>query len=215
MMDFFRAHPWILIALVAHGAILGTVAYLILLERKVASWVQDRIGPNRVGPWGLLQPIADGLKFILKEDYRPGSVDKYLFTLAPMIMITVIIVSIAVIPWGGTKVTTRTIDLALNDSAAPLADVQLVAAAKQHIPWGTDLVGTPEPTDATGVYEVTYRYDFQIARVNIGVLFILAVLSLAVYGVVIGGWASNNKYSFLGGLRATANMISYEIPLGL
>ena len=81
--------------------ILGTVAYLILLERKVASWVQDRIGPNRVGPYGLLQPIADGLKFILKEDYRPAGVDKVLFTLAPGMMIIVIIISIAVLPWGG------------------------------------------------------------------------------------------------------------------
>src|SRR2546425_519899 len=102
MMEFVeRLPPWLWITLIVHGAVLGTVAYLILLERKVASWVQDRIGPNRVGPWGLLQPIADGLKFILKEDYRPGSVDKYLFTLAPMIMITVVIISIAVIPWGG------------------------------------------------------------------------------------------------------------------
>src|SRR6476646_149275 len=100
--------PWVYITLVVHFAILGTVAYLILLERKVASWVQDRIGPNRVGPFGLLQPIADGLKFILKEDYRPGGVDKVLFTIAPGLMIIVIIVSIAVIPWGGVKQTTRT-----------------------------------------------------------------------------------------------------------
>src|SRR5213079_3687958 len=101
IVDFFREHPWILIALVAHGVVLGTVAYLILLERKTASWVQDRIGPNRVGlgfgiiPWlkdkhmfGLGQPLADGLKFILKEDYRPKNVDRILFSVAPMIMIT-------------------------------------------------------------------------------------------------------------------------------
>src|SRR2546423_15492508 len=94
---------WVWIAFIAHGAVLGPVAYLILLERKIASWVQDRIGPNRVGPMGLLQPIADGLKFILKEDYRPRNVDKVLFTLAPGIMILVVIVSIAVIPWGGVK----------------------------------------------------------------------------------------------------------------
>src|SRR3954470_12477907 len=118
MIDFFRAHPWVLIAIFAHLTILGTVAYLILLERKVASWVQDRIGPNRVGPWGLLQPIADGLKFILKEDYRPGSVDKYLFTLAPMIMITVVIISIAVIPWGGVKQSTMTV--AVDDPKNPV-----------------------------------------------------------------------------------------------
>src|SRR5690242_16823451 len=95
--------PWVVIAILVHMVVLGTVAYLILLERKVASWVQDRIGPNRVGPFGLLQPLADGLKFILKEDYRPGGVDKRLFTVAPALMIFVIIISIAVIPWGGVK----------------------------------------------------------------------------------------------------------------
>src|SRR4029078_9345346 len=111
-----RLHPWIWIAIIAHFGILGTVAYLILLERKIASWVQDRIGPNRVGlgfgiiPWlkdkhmfGLGQPLADGLKFILKEDYRPKHVDRILFSVAPMIMITVIIVSIAALPWGGIR----------------------------------------------------------------------------------------------------------------
>src|SRR5215213_2362132 len=108
--------PWLWIALVVHLTVLGAVAYLILLERKVASWVQDRIGPNRVGlgfgiipglkdkhMYGLGQPLADGLKFILKEDYQPRGVDKILFTLAPAIMITTVIISIAVIPWGGMK----------------------------------------------------------------------------------------------------------------
>src|SRR5436305_14768391 len=119
-----RIPPWFWIALIVHGVTLGTVAYLILLERKVASWVQDRIGPNRVGlgfgiiPWlkdkkmmGLGQPLADGVKFILKEDYQPKGVDKYLFTLAPMMMVTVVIVSIAVLPWGGIKQTNRDIDV--------------------------------------------------------------------------------------------------------
>ena len=91
-MSFIERIPaWVWIAIIAHFAVLGTVAYLILLERKIASWVQDRIGPNRVGPLGLLQPIADGLKFILKEDYRPSGVDRKLFTLAPALMIAVII----------------------------------------------------------------------------------------------------------------------------
>src|SRR5256714_3438373 len=120
MMDFFRAHAWILIAIVAHLTILGTVAYLILLERKVASWVQDRIGPNRVGPWGLLQSIADGLKMLLKEDYRPANADPRLFTIAPMLMILIMIVSIAVLPWGGVKQTTRTFTYA-SDVTDPLA----------------------------------------------------------------------------------------------
>src|SRR5688500_6372159 len=117
-----RIPLWAWITIVAHLVVLGTVAYLILLERKVASWVQDRVGPNRVGfdfgilPlkfhfWGLGQPLADGLKFILKEDYRPRGVDRVLFTLAPAIMIIVVIVSIAVIPWGGVKQTTKTVDI--------------------------------------------------------------------------------------------------------
>src|SRR5947199_261399 len=117
-MNWIATHipPWVWIAIVVHLAVLGTVAYLILLERKTASWVQDRIGPNRVGlgfgiiPWlkdkhmfGLGQPLADGLKFILKEDYRPKDVDQLLFSVAPMIMITVIIVSIAALPCGGVR----------------------------------------------------------------------------------------------------------------
>src|SRR5258708_36518844 len=115
---------WVWIAIVAHFLVLGTVAYLILLERKVASWVQDRIGPNRVGlgfgiipgiknmhMFGLGQPLADGLKFILKEDYAAKNVDKVLFTLAPVVMIIVIIISIAPLPMGGAKVTTRQFDL--------------------------------------------------------------------------------------------------------
>ena len=220
MAEFFAEHPWIIIALVAHGVVLGTVAYLILLERKTASWVQDRIGPNRVGPWGLLQPIADGLKFILKEDYRPGSVDKAIFSLAPCLMILVVIISIAVLPWGGEHQVTRTVDVtgASDPKAAALSHVPAVAEVvgdlvitQEKPETSGELVVAPARTTAT----ITYRYPFQIARLNIGVLFILGVLSLAVYGVVLGGWASNNKYSFLGGLRATAQMISYEIPLGL
>ena len=115
-VDFFLS-PWIYIGLLAFGGSLGMVAYLILLERKVASWAQDRVGPNRVGfgfglpfmPkfhfWGLGQPMADGLKFLVKEDYRPSHVDKILFTIAPIIMMLTVIVSLVVIPWGGTKVT--------------------------------------------------------------------------------------------------------------
>jgi NADH-quinone oxidoreductase subunit H len=238
---------WVFITIIAHLVVLGTVAYLILLERKIASWVQDRIGPNRVGlgfgiipglkdkhMFGLGQPLADGLKFILKEDYRPKGADLFLFTAAPLIMIIVIIISIAVIPWGGVKQTTTTLEVtsAVNppDDAAVTRSEQVgsaeydqaVKAAKDDLPSADRVVridhvaGTIDPDGTRHVnVTLTYNYDFQIATLNIGVLFILAVLSLAVYGVVIGGWASNNKYSFLGGLRATANMISYEIPLGL
>jgi NADH-quinone oxidoreductase subunit H len=228
--------PWLYIALIVHFTVLGAVAYLILLERKVASWVQDRIGPNRVGFGGLLQvipglghlrdkhmmglgqPLADGLKFIVKEDYRPKGVDRILFTMAPAIMILTVIVSIAVIPWGGVKQSSTTISYV----ALPDADATRRAAmeeAVKEIPNGSRVVAISDPArqpgSARATSEVHYQWAVQIADVNVGVLFILAFLSLAVYGVVVGGWASNNKYSFLGGLRATANMISYEIPLGL
>jgi NADH-quinone oxidoreductase subunit H len=251
MPDFIeRIPPWVWITIVAHVVVLGTVAYLILLERKVASWVQDRIGPNRVGfdfgilPikfhfWGLGQPLADGLKFIFKEDYRPKGVDTILFTIAPAIMIIVVIVSIAVLPWGGVKQTTKQIVVgswAAGEPQVAVDDASAWGTIRAKVPAGVtftnfqqavakgvqkgDKVYDPEPGEESLVRNhliahVTYRYPFQIASLNIGVLFILAVLSLAVYGVVVGGWASNNKYSFLGGLRATANMISYEIPLGL
>lgn len=223
--------PWLWIAIVVHLTVLGAVAYLILLERKVASWVQDRIGPNRVGlgfgiipglkdkhMYGLGQPLADGLKFILKEDYRPKGVDRILFTMAPAIMILTIIVSIAIIPWGGVKQSSMTVTSLAGADAAATVEAAAIAAAEE-IPNGARVVAISDPVQQPGsayaTTVVTYQWAFQIADVNIGVLFALAFLSLAVYGVVVGGWASNNKYSFLGGLRATANMISYEIPLGL
>ncbi len=244
---YVAAYHWVILAFVFHLTVLGAVAYLILLERKTASWVQDRIGPNRVGfgfglpfmPkfhfWGLGQPLADGLKFLVKEDYGRKGIDRILFSLAPIVMIIVVIISVAVIPWGGVRQVTKTIEVdasRLDDAAfaeTAALDGRLgeraEAAIRHYLPYDARLVGTPDLTNVTAVSEgsditgyevpVTYRYNFQIANLNIGVLFVLAVLSLAVYGVVIGGWASDNKYSFLGGLRATANMISYEIPLGM
>src|SRR3954463_7972779 len=140
MLDWIQTHipPWVYIAFIVHFAILGTVAYLILLERKIASWTQDRIGPNRVGPLGLFQPLADGLRFILKEDYRPKHVDKILFTIAPAIMIIVIIISIAVIPWGGIKETT--------------------------VPAGMTIAGATKVAETTTT--TTYQWPFQIANLN-------------------------------------------------
>src|SRR5262249_31254775 len=156
---------------------------------------------------GLGQPLADGLKFIVKEDYRPKGTDAILFSVAPVSMVFVVIISIAVIPWGGTRRTTR--EITTTQTLVTPQDVAPFVAS------GSSIVGKPELVSTSGndhTYRITYQYPFQIASLNIGVLYILATLSLAVYGVVIGGWASNNKYSFLGGLRATANMISYEIP---
>ena len=232
--NFITAHPWILIAGISHLVIVGTVAYLILLERKVASWVQDRIGPNRVGPYGLLQPIADGIKFLFKEDYAAKGVDKILFTVAPGIMIVVIILSIAVLPWGGIHQVTKTLNVPAKGNATAIAmnavpgtgsingatqtiQIPVLFEGKETGRLEEKEVENPhvetvpatvdngiELTPAKSTVTITYRYPFQAANLNIGVLFILGVLSLAVYGVVIGGWASNNKYSFLGALRATA-----------
>src|SRR4051794_4310 len=151
MIDWLRNNiHWIALALVFHGAILGTIAYLILLERKVASWVQDRIGPNRVGlgfgivpflkdkkMWGLGQPLADGLKFILKEDYRPKHVDKILFTVAPMVMIIVVIISIAVLPWGGWARGTR--EVVIGGGSEQLTGQQIENRIREGIPTGSTL----------------------------------------------------------------------------
>jgi NADH-quinone oxidoreductase subunit H len=153
---------------VAMGAILTGCMYLVLAERKVSAWMQDRIGPNRVGPYGLLQPLADAFKILLKEGVVPSHVDRTLFVLAPTISVFTTLLAFAVVPFG------------------PVGE------------------GTPR------------WIRFIIAPgVDIGIVFILAVTSLAVYGVILGGWASNNKYSALGSLRASAQVVSYEIPLGL
>ena len=149
------------------GAILTTVAYLSLAERRISGFMQDRLGPNRVGPLGLLQPIADGLKFLFKEDIIPNHVDRVIYVMAPAVVLIPALITFAVIPFGDTL---------------PLL--------------GRDI-------------------KLQIADINVGILYILAITSLGVYGIVLGGWASNNKYSLLGGLRASAQMISYELALGL
>ncbi len=153
--------------LVFFTILLLVIAYTTLAERRVAAWIQDRIGPNRVGPFGLLQPIADGLKNILKEETLPATSAKFYFLLGPALTVGPALVLFAVIPF-----------------AAPLPT-----------PWGV--------------------VDMVVADVPIGILYILAISSLAVYGLVLGGWASNNKYAFLGGLRASAQMVSYEVALGL
>ncbi len=147
--------------------LLTAVAYTVWLERKVVGHMQNRWGPTRVGPFGLLQPLADGVKFLFKEDLTPPHVHKPLYIAAPMIAVVFALTSIAVIPIGNW-----------------------VTIGGLHIP-------------------------LQITDVNIGLLIILGVTSLGVYGVALAGWSSNSKYSLLGGLRASAQMVSYEIALGL
>ena len=159
------------------GGVMTAAAYFVLLERRMAAWIQDRIGPNRVGIpltkiklFGLGQPLADGLKFIMKEEYTPSHVDKQMFRLAPLVMLTAALAVFAVIPFGSV--------------IPPLLDGEPI-----------DLVIAP--------------------GIDVGLIYIFALSSIAVYGVILGGWASNNKYSFLGGLRSSAQLIAYELPLGL
>jgi NADH-quinone oxidoreductase subunit H len=154
------------IVIVLH-AILGACSYLIWLERKLSAWMQDRVGPNRVGVAGLLQPIADGAKFLLKEDVIPGHVNTFLYMLAPCIAVFTTMLAFSVVPFG------------------PVSD-------------------TPG------------SFPFIIApNVDLGLVFIFAIGSLSIYSIILGGWASNNKYSALGSLRASAQVVSYEIPLGM
>jgi len=153
-----RVLGWLVGCLVVIALVLFTVIYLIYVERKISAWIQSRVGPNRVGPRGLLQTVADALKLLLKEDIMPAACDRALFTLAPLVCFLSVVITLVVIPWG-KNVT---------------------------------------PGD-----------------LSIGLLFISAVASINVIGIMMAGWASNNKWSLLGGLRSAAQMVSYEIPQAL
>ena len=162
-------------ALLFKGILIGVIftitliiaAYSTYAERKVAAFLQDRIGPDRAGPFGILQPLADGLKFIMKEEIIPNVSNKLLFVLGPCIAMLTALMAGVVIPWGDT----------------------LVIKGNQYV--------------------------LQIADLDIGILYVFGVVSIGVYGIMIGGWASNNKFSLLGAIRASAQMISYEVAMGL
>jgi NADH-quinone oxidoreductase subunit H len=146
---------------------LGVAAYATYGERKVAAFLQDRLGPSNAGPWGLLQPIADGVKMFTKEDFIPNASERWIYILAPGAFIFVALMTSAVIPWG-TQLTLFGLNM-----------------------------------------------DLQVTDVNIGILYIMGFVSLGVYGIMLGGWASNNKYSLYGAIRASSQMISYELAMGL
>ncbi len=171
-IDWTLLIEWVVKSVISIAVMLAGFAYMTWAERKVAAKLQTRIGPNRRGPFGLLFPVADGLKLIFKEETMPIGADKWVFILAPMITVVPALVVLAVVPWGPSIV----------------------------VPWRTPEMG-PMPLG--------------LADLNVGLMYILSVTSIAVYGVALGGWASNNKYATLGGLRASAQMIAYEIPLGL
>jgi NADH-quinone oxidoreductase subunit H len=146
---------------------LGVAAYQTYFERKLAAWIQDRVGPDRAGPFGILQPIADGVKMFFKEDFIPAKADKWLFIIGPGISMFTALITSSVIPWG--------------------TNLNL---------FGRDI-------------------SLQVADFNIGILFVFGVVSIGVYGIMIGGWASNNKYSLYGAIRASSQMISYELAMGI
>ena len=168
-MLFFLAVSIIKIIVVV-GVMLSSVPVLTWVERRGAALIQDRLGPNRVGPFGLLQPLADGLKFFFKEEVIPAQANKVFFVLAPFISLIPALVTFAVIPFG-------------------------------------------PPTTIFGWLKEPIK--LQISDINVGILFIFAIASLGVYGIVLGGWSSNSKYSLLGGLRSAAQMISYEVAMAL
>ena len=160
-VHFVAASPWLLALvkiLIVFGVVAGIVAYLVYMERKVLAFMQARLGPMRVGPWGLLQPIADAVKLLLKEDIVPAGADEWLFLLAPAISIFAAFTVFAVVPFAG---------------------------------------------------------NFYVTDINIGLLFILAVSSLGIYGIILGGWSSNSHYPLLGALRSSAQLVSYEVAAGM
>ena len=167
-MEFIDIIIALIKILVMFAVVLVTVAELVYTERKISAWIQNRIGPNRVGWKGLLQPYADVIKLLLKEDIVPTAANRFIHTLAPIISIGVAFSTLAVVPIAGETITMFG------------REVQMV-----------------------------------IADVNIGILYILALTSMGVYGLTLSGWSSNNKYSLLGGLRSSAQMISYELSMGL
>jgi NADH-quinone oxidoreductase subunit H len=167
MMDWSLLLDKTILIVILFLVSLGIASYSTYAERKVAAFLQDRIGPDRAGPFGLLQPIADGVKMFLKEEIIPNASDKILFVLGPCIfMMTAMMTSVA-------------------------------------IPWGKSF--------SFGGHE----FSLQVADINVGILYIFAVVSIGVYGIMIGGWASNNKFALLGAIRASSQMISYELAMGM
>ncbi len=166
-MDFYYILEKSILILVIFSITLLIATYSTYAERKIAAWLQDRVGPDRAGPWGILQPLADAGKMFFKEDFIPAASEKFLFILAPGIAMFTACMTGAVIPWG------------------------------------------------TNLYLFGRDISLQIADLNIGILFVMGFVSMGVYGIMVGGWSSNNKFSLFGAIRASSQMISYELAMGI
>ena len=187
------AFPFIVYAvavLVAFQGVLMIVAYTVLAERKVLGWMQGRVGPNRVGPWGILQPFADLFKFIFKEDLVPDKSTKFIYFLAPLVALTCALLPMVVYPFG-PRITDPLGWLVpyVKDWATLGPAIEWIAVQARNMP-------------------------LTIAQIDVGVLYVLGITSVGVYGIALAGWSSNSKYSLMGGLRSSAQMISYELAMG-
>lgn len=175
---------------IAFVVVLMIVAYTVLAERRILALIQGRLGPNRVGYGGILQPFADLLKFIFKEEIVPDKATRFIYLLAPIIAIMAALMTIIVYPFG------------------PPVSLSFIGTALGWIPWLGPRVGPP-------LVEYLASVPLVIARFDVALLYVLAITSVGVYGIMLAGWSSNSKYSLMGGLRASAQMISYELSLGL
>lgn len=193
--------PFIVITvgiLIGFQMVLMIVAYTVLAERKVLGWIQGRVGPNRVGPWGVLQPFADLLKFIFKEDLIPDKSTKFVYFLAPLVALTCALMPIVVYPFGPR----------IKDPLTWISPY-LISAVSWVPGVGSSLV------DAINwLVPQAMNMPLTIARIDVGVLYVLGITSVGVYGIALAGWSSNSKYSLMGGLRSSAQMISYELAMG-
>jgi NADH-quinone oxidoreductase subunit H len=174
----------------AFGLVMMVVAYTVLAERKLLGWMQGRLGPNRVGPWGLFQPFADLLKFIFKEDVTPDKSTKFVYFLAPLVALTCALMPMVLYPFGPRI-------------ADPLGWLVPYVADWQYVGEATAWIA-----------EQARNMPLTIGQIDVGVLFVLGITSVGVYGIALAGWSSNSKYSLMGGLRSSAQMISYELAMG-
>jgi NADH-quinone oxidoreductase subunit H len=184
-IDWALLLEWVIKSAVSCAVLLTGFAYMTFAERKVAALMQTRIGPNRAGPAGFFQPVADAIKLVFKEELIPAGADKIIFILAPIITVVPALVILAVVPWGPT------VTISCCQISLPALDFTV------------------------GQLYFSREVALGLTDLNVGVLYVLSVASIAVYGVVLAGWSSNNKYAMLGGIRSSAQMVSYELALGL